>query len=447
MPEDTLQSLQSLNNNSTGSNNTVPTQSSSSQKPTNQKTNKPEETQKMKMYKKILYIVLGVLGVGIIVYFLFFYKTTLTINTIPETAQIEIAGNVSTGSTQIKLMPGDYKLKISQQGYVTYEKNIKAKPSQKIALQVELKVQPDPARISNLPAKFSTLTEDEKSLVFVSNQDKAAHMVSHVNTDKISNPSVITPPAVFSDVVNMLWGPTKRLAIIKTNDRNTGIYDFGRYDLINQEKIDFGPGIEGISFNSDGERIVYYYAPDTGEKTLIRAKKNNTEIERLIDLRNYNFINPKVIWSHDDQNVLIITNELYLFDMYYKTIEKLENIGTISNADFTPDSTQIIFEQEGQLKLCDLKGENIQQTEIFTTLNKTTWFDENNLFYATKTANEASDSLFEMSIRDFYKKEFDYNKSIFINVTNPIVSSDKNRLFFESNGYLNFLNLVEKEYN
>ncbi len=404
------------------------------------------ESNKSKKLKLVLCIIIGIIIVAAAVYFVFFYKATLDINLEPPTAQVEIAGHTNTGSTQQKLMPGEYKLKISQLGYVTYEKMIKLGASEKKDLNIQLKIQPEPKKVTNFPAKFSTLAEDGNGLIYISNEGRIGYIVYHINTDDISEPSAITPE-VFGDVENMIWNPSKRLSILKKKNKHTGIYDFGRYDLLNQEEQDWGEGIGGIAYNGDGEKVVYYYTPDTGEKTLIRAKKDNSNIERLIDLREYNLIDPIVKWSKNDKNVLLITNQIYVFDMYYKTIKKLENIDSVTNADFTPDSNQIIFEQKGQLKLCDLNGENQKELSINTQLTKTTWIDNNTLFYAQRMENQATDSFFQIDINNIDKKEFDYNKSHIINAFNPIISLDLTRVFFENNGYMYLLDLVNKNYN
>jgi len=394
--------------------------------------------------KKILYILLGLLVVGIAVFFIFFYKATININVNPNSAQIELAGNNQMGSLNTKLVPGNYYLRITMPGYVTYEKNLTLGINQKINLNIDLKNQPDAQKVTDFPGKYSTLTEDKSSLLYIASSNNTGYIINNINSNKTA-PSAITP-AVFGGINNLYWAPSKLLAILANDNGEKTLYDFGRYDLLNQEEKKLGTGIGDLSFTKDGNKIIYFNAPGTGEKSLVRANKDNGDIERLIDLRNYNINNPKLRLSTDEKYVMLITDQIFLIDMYLKTVTQLTQFSSISDATFTPDSQAIIYERDNSLTKINFAGNEERSLNINTTLKKTTWND-NYLIYATREANSQSDTLAQKNLNDDTTITYTYNtQNQNLNMTNLYLNKSKSKIFFESNGYIYSLDLVENSY-
>lgn len=394
--------------------------------------------------KRTILIVIGVILVTAVLYFFFFYRATVIINPEPANAQIEVAGKVSLGKTTVKLMPGTHRVKITSTGYVAFDQDITVKVSQRSELAIKLKTEPKLEKISNYPAQFITTTTDGKSLLYLSNNGKTIYKADNILNSQNVNSYAITPD-IFSSVANILWHPGKDLAIIRYDDGNTSLYDFNRYDLLHQEKKDWGGGIKGIDWRADGEKIIYYFEPGSGEKSLIRANKDNTAVERIFDMRPYNLIDPAVYWSPDQKTVLLVSGELYVFDVYTKMIKKIEGINAVIDAQFTPDSQKILYEKSGNLFIIGIDGQNNQDLGIKSVLKKTAWFDETNFIYAIREAGKTTDSFIKYNINTKEQVSFDYASTGTTNATGLIISSDKNKLFF-TDAFIYGLNLVAKTY-
>lgn len=398
-----------------------------------------------KSLKTILFVIFGFIVVGAIVFYIFFYKATITISSDPQTAQIEIAGYSQIGASQLRLDPGSYKLKISLPGYLAYEKDINLKIAQKINYNIQLKALPEAFKLVDYPAKFSTFSDDEQAIVYISNAGKTAYIVNNLDSPNKEKPSAITPE-IFSDLQQLIWHPDKRLAILKEGT-STYLYDFGRYDLLNQEKKLLGNDIGDVAFDDSGGKVIYYYTPASGEKSLMRAKKDFSGPERLVDLKQYNLQNPIIRWSADSKYVLLISDQVLLVDMYTKNVSQLTQFISVSDADFTPDSNQIIYEVDNKLYLTDLEGQNKIDLNISTTLKKTAWLDDDHLLYSFRNSGiDATDNLGSLSIKDNTIINYTYNSSEEIDFSNLLVSDDKSTVYFESKGYLFRLALVDSNY-
>ena len=126
------------------------------------------------------------------------------------------------------------------------------------------------------------------------------------------------------------------------------LYDFGRYDLLHQEAHFWGTGIGDIEFTPKGDQVGYYFEPGTGEKSLIIANKDNSAMNRILDLRN--FENPSLSWSSDLKNIVITNkskdysnNKIYLFNLIEKTSTPITETGDNLGAIFDPKGEKIVY--------------------------------------------------------------------------------------------------------
>lgn len=291
--------------------------------------------------------------------------------------------------------------------------------------------------------QFVTFTQDGKDLLYLSNNGKTIYKLNSASSDQPQTPYAITPD-VFSAIQDIIWNPNKELAIIKNTTGNTSLYDFNRYDLLHQENFDWGADIKGIAWRSDGEKTIYYYAPASGEQSLIRADKNNSAIEKILDMRPYNLGSAKISWSADQQKVLLLTSKIYLFDVYTKTITPLEQVTEVTQAQFTPDSQQIIYQNSGSIYLLDLSTKAIEDLGIKTTLDRIVWLDQTNFIYAETIDDKDQFAKYNLTTKE--KITYDYNTEQNLKATNLLLSANPDKLFFISNSYLYSLKLENKQY-
>ena len=410
--------------------------------PVEQKTEPITPKKKIKVWPIILIIILTLAILGG-VYYYFFYNATLTITSQPDSATIDVSGNSAVGSYTAKLKPGTYSIKVELTDYVPYEQSITLQPSKKINLNIDLKALPTPVKLVDYPATFYTTTQDEKSLLYLSNNSSTIYKIDGVLKDAKGIPFPVTPKR-FNDVKNILWSPTKILALINQSDK-WYLYDFNRYDILNQEIYEWPTEIKSIVWSNDGEKVVYLYQ-DGNEKTLRRANKDNSSPERIYNLKDVNINNPKMIYSPDSKKILIMDTSLYMFDVYTKTLTQLKQFEQITNAMFSPNSDTIVYDKDGKLYSVDLEGNNKKDLSIATTINKTTWLDSTKLLYFTPTANEQNSHLFSLDLSNNTTTEYIYNLNTPVDVTNPIVSVDTSRIFYNQGTDLYSLKLVEKNY-
>lgn len=392
--------------------------------------------------KTILIVSIGVLVVTVVVFFVFFYKATLKINVNPSSAQIEIAGQKSVGSLKTKLKPGNYDLVITHPDYIKLEENIGLKMSQVADLNLTLIQSPEPYLLVDYPAHFATLTYDQGSIIYLSNQGRTVYRVDEVDLDSKSVPRAITAED-FSDVKDMIWFPNKKLALVKQADRNT-LYDFSRYDLLHHDSKELDKLIKNIAIDPTGEKIIYFFEPGTGEKSLVRAYKDNSQPEKLIDLREYNLTNPQLDWSSDGKKILLVTDQIYLYDLYSKSISQLTQFESVSDAQFTPDGQSIIYQQDGALYLMDLAGGNKKNLDIKTSFNKLAWVDDQNFICAIK--EEGKEVLIKYNLDSGDKLVYNYSSKENIDFSHLFLAENRSKIFFNSGDYLYSLKLVSGKY-
>lgn len=392
-------------------------------------------------FKKISLIALGVLIILAGVYFFFFYQARVNISVNPNSAKIEIGAENAIGSTQLKFKPGQYDLKITLTDYVSYEKTLQLKPSQRLNLNIDLNRQPDSIKLVDYPAKFISPTLDKKSLVYLSNEGRTIYKIDGILEDTKQKPFAITPQT-FNDVRDIKWNLTNDLALIKQQDR-WYLYDFKRYDLLNQEIFQWPEGIGEVAWSPDGEKIVYFFNTST-EKTLIRASKDNSNMERIYNLKDTNISNPKIVWSADGQKILLVEKSIFVFDVYTKSLTQLAQFEDVTAADFTPDSQSIIYEVGDALYTTDLEGKEKMDLKIAAMFEKTVWLDNDNLVYFI--LGQKGDELKKLNIKTMETTVYTYNQNNPISAVNPLISLDQNKIFFNQGEFVYSLKLISKDY-
>ena len=401
--------------------------------------------------KKILIIAGIVLIVGALVFVFFFYKGTVVFNPSPETARIDIDGVSLTGQAKIKLNPGSYHMTISSPDYVDYTKIINVGISQKINLSVALKKLPVPEKILDDNIQFLSKSLDG-NLFYLGNSGKTIYRMTDIANKDLRKSLPITPD-VFENIKYLAFSSNYDLAILK-KDNNTILYDFMRYDLLHQELHDWGGNIGYIIWSPDGEQIAYYYQTSQGEKTLIRANKDNSAVERIYNFKDTNITNPKLVWSPDGNKILVIKDDIYIFDVYTKTLTQVTNGGGVADAAFSPNSKSILYNyldstQNISLLMIDIDGKNIRDLTVKTYLDKLAWIDEKNMILAIPdTVNSnLSDRIVKINTDTFSQEEYGYaSKSGKISPSNIIYDKIDNYLFFLANNNLYSLDLSASKY-
>jgi Tol biopolymer transport system component len=163
-------------------------------------------------------------------------------------------------------------------------------------LKINLKEKPEPLTISR-NAKFLNKGNDFNDFYYLAEGTlfKARGKASDSQRVQITEQRAITNPRI-ADVTDMIWSPTKDLALLKKPDQ-VNLFDFKKYDFVNQTEELWGKNIGSIAWSPDNSKVAYYYAPSSGEKSLVFSNLTNKEMNRVLNLNEQKIDNPLLRWS------------------------------------------------------------------------------------------------------------------------------------------------------
>jgi len=367
---------------------------------------------------KILLLIILVLVILGAFYFLFFYKSTLKVSVNPPDAQIKINGELK--SSTIKLKPGEYTLEIEKESYVTYEEKIQINYFKTSEISVLLKEIPSLISITDLEAMYPAYNKEQDLYLFYVPKEFAFYRVEADKIEAEDKSPTLTTPHYIKNLKDVVWNQDRLIAILKIENNNqllagtpfynpivnegtimTYMYDFGRYDLLHQEATYWGIGISDIKFTPDGNQVAYYFEPGTGEKSLIIANKDRTNLNRALDMRS--FTDAKISWANDLKNIIIVnqskdyaTNLIYNFDIIKKELLPITDTGNNIDAVFSPENDLVLYstyssdpdfsvysllsvmKPDGQDKK-ELKVRSLLNQVVFTSPEKIVFFEEKTL--------------------------------------------------------------------
>ena len=358
-----------------------------------------------------------------------YYTTGITITITPVDAKITVDGITIGAGQKMIVKPGNHEIKITKDDYITYDKQVSVNIGANKTLNISLRLEPVPQKAVDSQAGFSSLTQDQVSIYYLSNGN-TMYAIDNIAAQKLTTQAI--SPDFFSQVQNIIWAPNHEIAVVKEKDQ-TFLYDFSRYDLIHQELTPYENGIKDLVWSSDSQNIMYYYAPASGETTLVKASKTNTNQEIIYNFKDTKIRNPEIDWSPDAKSVLLVSqNKLYVLDLYTKKLTTLP-IEKVVSAKFTPDN-QILYLTNDSSYICDIAGANIQNLNIQTKINQIAFFDANTIIYSQTVNNQPQIYLYDRNTNT--KTQLSYNEKYTINPINFIMTPDKKYLYFESNNYI-----------
>lgn len=385
------------------------------------------------MSKKLIIIIIVILlliGIGIGLYF-WYKNTSLIVITTPQNSQILVDNIQFQNNTLTKLAPGDYTIKVSLEDYIPYSKSAKVSFGANISQSVTLRKLPVPEKALSDTAKFAVLSEDLRSMYLLSSDGKAINFIENIlNKNLISEP---ISPSFFTNVLDIVWAPNRELAVVKEKDQ-TLLYDFKRYDLLHQEYTEFQKGVGNIAWSPDSKNMIYYYAPETKETTLIKSNEANTDQQIIYNFKDTNIRNPKLSWSPDGLDILLVDKgQIHILNLYSKNLSLILPEQNILEAEFTPDNNILFITKENAF-IVDKSGQNLKKLSFSTSLDKINFIDSENLILVEKT--NGIEKFYKYNTLSDDKIEFVYNTKYKLNPTNPILTTNEELIYFESNGFL-----------
>lgn len=406
----------------------------------------------LKKIKRTVYLVglIVIVSIGILLWFMM--HSFIKISIEPRNATVTVDDKkirVSAGKANINTSTGEHEVKVEADGYIGYNQTLTFSRGFNKTINITLQEVPKPIEISasaSLLAKGSDFSDG----YYLSN---GAIYKTKIGLDENGDISVLENRAItearLSDIKEIIWSPTKELALFRKSDSIT-LFDFMKYDFVNQTETPWASGDVGsIAWAPDKSKIAYYYFPSTGEKSLIFANTTNTEIERVLNFVELGIDHPLLRWSPNSEWLLIIPrnadkdkNKIYLFNAYSRRIKELTDVGGQTDASFSPDSNKILYstysKEDGssisnKLFIMDLSGNNKKDLNLRADLSKTAWSkDAKNIVVAGANSDNNEQSIFKFDTEKKERSGFSINNLGKINIDALAFSDDGKLLFYEA---------------
>ncbi len=305
----------------------------------------------MKYFVPVL-IFLGVIILGVAGYTLL-ASATLNINPSPRDSVIMV-DNQMVSSGQTRVTRGTHKIEVAKTDYATnvYSVSIWGGQTKEIAA----KLTPLPKAVSLLDNSTTLdISADNKSLLTAGNQGRTFYEFQLSTNEKTAISKLD-----FGQVKRVKWSPNRELAYIWREDGDSGMVDFKRYDLVNQEYKSWGKDNLDLAWSPTGDEVVYIYKPGSGEVSLMKSDLQNNNKERLADLRQITLTNPTMEWASDNKKLIIFDKNIYIFDFYTKEIKPLTSNGEVVFGRLSPNDNIVAYTTKTGLYRVDFEGQSKQ---------------------------------------------------------------------------------------
>lgn len=402
----------------------------------------PNNQDKKPNLKLILGIIGGLAGLSLIVFFVFFFRATLEVSATPVTASIKINDTVATGNLTQKLNPGSYNLTIEAPGFIELNQSLELGVGQTKSLSAQLRALPTVKTLTSDQAQFVVFDENRQSLLYLAPQKKQAYRLFLGSSEK---PTIdaITPDNL-PNVNDFIWSPDRLLAFFKQGE-TTKQYDFKRYDLLTQEIRGWPAGVGSIDWRPDNQKVAYYFAPDSGERTIIRDNLTNTAPERIFNFADTKINDPEIAWSPDAQSISVLTDQLLVLDVFTKELTPVQDKEVVKDARWLPNSNQLIYTNSASdLKLINLDGKTTD-LNFNANLNQLALLPDSSGMVVTRGRGNSLEIL-KMNFEDGSLTPYKFETTNNLTPINLLLSEDQKTLFFTSSGRLSSLELDTGQY-
>ena len=200
---------------------------------------------------------------------------------------------------------GKHTLKIEADDYIGYKEEIDLKRGRNYSKKITLAKAPSPTEISAEVKNFAV--KNDQIFYQSSKDDLIYRTVTNRNENgsiEIKENQAITSKPI-TNVDKIIWSPDKNLLLLKRGT-TVNLFDFKKYDFVNQKETPYGENIGDIVWAPDDSRIAYYYAPPNGEKSIIFANKTNETKYRVANLAELGISNPYLAFSPNSEWLLMI---------------------------------------------------------------------------------------------------------------------------------------------
>ncbi|MFA6082475.1 MAG: PEGA domain-containing protein [Patescibacteria group bacterium] len=307
----------------------------------------------MKAHKALLIGIIATLAVlagALLLYTFVLSSPKLIIQSSPDNAEITF-DNAVIHSHSITTTVGDHLVKLTADGYVTYQKKITLTRAQKLVLPVLMKNIPTPVVLSASVTNSPKLL-DKSDVYFVGNLGHTLYRTQTVTGQTAVNVVALTPDSL-TDISKVQMRPDGAVALMKKAD-GVYLYDFARHDLLNQTLTLWGTNIDDFAWSPSSIQAAYTYYGTNGEQTLILSDVQNANLRRVYNLTIDNIDHPTITWSPDGQQIFLKsnstqtkTNYLYVYDIFAQKMTRLTTEGDVEGAKWSPNGQYVAYVAPG----------------------------------------------------------------------------------------------------
>lgn len=396
--------------------------------------------------------------ISLLIYLLFFIRGKVTVEVVPTSAVVSLdnkPGNFSNGSVSFLASLGKHTLKVEADDYIGYKEEIDLKRGRNYSKKITLAKAPSPTEINPEVKNFAV--KNDQIFYQSSRDDLIYRTVINRNENgsiEIKENQAITSKPI-TNVDKIIWSPDKNLLLLKRGT-TVNLFDFKKYDFVNQKETPYGENIGDIVWAPDDSRIAYYYAPPNGEKSIIFANKTNETKYRVANLAELGISNPYLAFSPNSEWLLMIPrnknfqeNKIYLINVFTKTVQQIDSTGDQKEAVFTADSKRIIFSTYSAdrnnpynqtLSIMDLDGQNKKSLKVNGAASMIRYWSEPGKIFLPRSGDSSKLVLYDLGngdVTDFYFKGQNSAE-----ISEIVLSDDNSAAVFISKGKLYYVRLA-----
>jgi len=414
----------------------------------------------LKKIKRTVYIVGLILIVAAVLLVWFFTRSFATLSVSPRTATVLLDNKevkIIAGEASINTSTGSHQLKVEAANYIGQNNTIDLHRGLNKKIVINLSPTPRPVKINSIGSLLMKGSDFNDGYYLSGNTIfKTKVGISKDGSINIIENRPVTG-SVIHDTSEIIWSPDKQLALLR-HPSSIGLFDFMKYDFVHQTETSWGGNdISSIAWSPDNSKIAYYYAPATGEKSLIFSNIINTEITRILNFNQLGIDNPLLRWSPDSEWLIIIPrnknvaeNKIYMLNTYSRELKTVVDSGNNVGAVFSPDSNHVLFAtSSGQklpgLFLMDKDGNNKTDLKIQASLDTVVWTkDSQNIVVATTDPTTKTQTVFRFDTDSATDSGFAISDLGNTNIQSIAFSDDGKLFLYESDNQIYALK-VEQE--
>lgn len=398
---------------------------------------------------------------ALIVYLAFFLHVRVSIEVNPANSIVTIDNKpmeVRNGKSSFPATLGKHTIKVEANDYIGYKEEIVLKRGRNYSKTITLTKAPTPVEIA---ANASNIAINGNEVFYQNNNDHLIYRAT-IEQDQSGSASIKDNQAITSKPITntdkIVWSPSKDLMLLKRGG-TVNLFDFKKYDFVHQEEVLFGNDIGDIVWSPDDSRIAYYYAPPSGERSIIFANKTNGTKYRVTNLAEIGINDPYLAFSPNSEWLIMIPrnrnfaeNNIYLINVFTKAVQKVDDTGDQKEAVFTSDSQRIIYSTYSTdknnsyhqtLSAMNLDGSDKKSLKLAGKASDIRYWSEPSKIFLPRTGDSSKLVLYDLntgSVTDFYfrgQSDSDISEIVLNEDKSGAVFVSKSKLFYiklEGNG-------------